>query len=82
MKFPDDPESSITFTRTALLIHTLVKNWLQTLYGVSQTPISTLASEDTFALGPAATAGDPSFLTACSLCLIPILIPIPFPFPW
>ena len=66
MKFPADPESSIIFTRTASLIHTLVKNCFVMAYGVSQTPISMLASEDTFAFGLAATAGNPSFLTAHS----------------
>ena len=82
MKFPAEPESNITLTLAASLIHTLVKNCFVMEYFVSQTPISTLTNEDTFAFGLAATAGDPSFLTDFhpnpNLSLSPC--PVPFPF--
>jgi hypothetical protein len=64
MKFPVEPESSITFTSTASFIQTLVKNCLVMEYGVSlHSPISTLSTVDTFVFSPAATSDETSFLT-------------------
>ena len=62
MKLPADPESSITFTQTASLIHTLVKNCLVITYGIATIPISKLSTVDTLAFDLAVITGSPSFL--------------------